>query len=115
MGRLYLYSLRVCDLHHIRTGPKLLEMLHLTCAGFLAQANFWTTPMPRRGPDLTNRERQARHRGRRKAILMALSAPVGTGPAKGPDASSAPADPDRLDPQDVKSAIRKLAKLDRLA
>ena len=71
--------------------------------------------MPRRGPDLTNRERQARHRGRRKAILAALAAPVGAGPADAPDASPAPVDPDRLEPQDVKSALRKLSRIDRLA
>src|SRR4051794_30634710 len=72
--------------------------------------------MPHRpGHDPTNTERQRRHRGRRKAILAALSAPLGDGTAEGPDARPAPVDPGRLDPQDVKSAIRKLAKMDRLA
>ena len=78
----------------------------------LVSANIDVTTMLRR-PDLTNRERQARHRARRKASLMALAAPPG--PADARAASPAPVDPDRLDPIDVKSALRRLSKMDRLA
>src|SRR5690242_5698533 len=67
-------------------------------------------------PDPTNAARQQRHKARKRAIAAAMAVP--DGPDGAPDPAAGQAAAERLDQMDrdgIKTAIRKLHKLDRLA
>src|SRR3954463_5962097 len=67
-------------------------------------------------PDPTNVARQLRHRSRKRAMIAALSVPDGPDGKPDPAAGREAAERlNQLDRDGIKTAIRKLNKLDRLA